>query len=733
MRIALVAHGFPLLERTGVENHCAALAAAFARGGHTVEVFVPRAEPGLPELSQRRELRDGYAITWLTLNQPARNAAEHLERPFAARAFGQFLDRERPQVVHFQHVRKLGVALLEEVGLRALPCVYTAHDYEPICHRTTLLRPDFERCTTLGDPRACARCDRAVSYLNALGSLGDYHAGALAGQLDREQSEALRQLLMDTTEPGSASSVRVERERAQLDARRARAFAQVDLVLAPTRFLADRLVEGGLARERIELHSCGIDTARLAELAPPRTSAPLRFGFVGGLEKHKGPHVLLEAWRSAGSPGGLALWGDSTDRVYVDALRKRASELGARWGGAFDARQLPQVLEQVDVLVVPSLWFENAPFVIREAFAAKRPVIASRVGALGESVRDGIDGLLVEPGDAEALAEALRRCSREPGLLARLGAGIGPVVRIEEQAVGLLARYGELLRARSEARTGARRGARTGAANPAPPSVAPFAARHAALRELPSRELFARVLEGLSSLRGTLGVSPADTALLARTLAGDSKVQELLRDGRNESEWLRELLAEARARHARDAERIEAGDASAAALARSQRELLREHEALRGELQRALADAEALRAELDRRGRALEQAARAQEAARIHVEELERLRIAQARQLAELDQHERWLRTRAAELLAGVTREASSSTPRELPDPPLLPRMFEEAAERLARLQRELEWRRSQMSAARDDGGALFRRLLRRAELGRRMEQWPKSGEGEPR
>ena len=87
------------------------------------------------------------------------------------------------------------------------------------------------------------------------------------------------------------------------------------------------------------------------------------------------------------------------------------------------------VLHDVDVLVVPSMWIENAPFIIREAFAAGVPVIASDLGGMAEMVRDGVDGLLFPPGDARSLAACLRRLSTRTACWIALAPGSCPRCR----------------------------------------------------------------------------------------------------------------------------------------------------------------------------------------------------------------------------------------------------------------------------------------------------------------
>ena len=102
---------------------------------------------------------------------------------------------------------------------------------------------------------------------------------------------------------------------------------------------------------------------------------------------------------------------------------------------------MPGVLADLDVVIVPSIWIENAPFIIREAFAARVPVIASNLGGMAEMVRDGIDGLLFTPGDAAALAAVLSRLLDEPLLLPALRTGIRIPMSIEEDAAALRQMY----------------------------------------------------------------------------------------------------------------------------------------------------------------------------------------------------------------------------------------------------------------------------------------------------
>ena len=546
MRISLIVHGFPPNERTGVENYTRSLAAALARAGHAVEVFAPGPPNGLPHLALRREETDGFGVTWLASGPEPTGPEEMLNPKGVASRFGDFLDRERPDLVHFQHVVKLGTGLIAEAEKRGIPTVYTAHDYYAFCHRYTLLRPDLERCEKVGDPKACARCDQALAVLNGVEKLGDYQMGALAEQLSKSNRAKLTAALEGRSKEAGFTKEDGRNAlelRETLDKRRAEDFEKLDLVLAPTKFLRDRLIEGGVEGKRIQHLPYGIETEELERVARDSAvqrgssseKAPLRIGYFGGFSKHKGVHVLLEAFRQLKEPAELSLHGLGTDKPYVELLKKLSRKVKAKWRGAYESHELPRALASVDVVVVPSLWVENYPIVIREAFAAGRPVITSNLGALPESVRDGVDGLLFEPGDAKQLALLLDRCASENGLLANMAAKIKRVHSIDDQAKELQRIY------QSVGSTKVSRAKRD-----LPVSLRESVARYEELLARPSRELFLQTMSGIGELGSKLlkKSTPDTIELLTKALARRSDTQNQLRDRRRESDWVRQTLVE---------------------------------------------------------------------------------------------------------------------------------------------------------------------------------------------
>ena len=102
-------------------------------------------------------------------------------------------------------------------------------------------------------------------------------------------------------------------------------------------------------------------------------------------------------------------------------------------------------------MVVPSVWYENNPLVIQEAFAARVPVIAANLGGMAEFARDEVDGLLFAAGDSDDLAASLARFAEDPALRGRLAAGIPPVRDVNSEIAELETLYRELIHRRDHA------------------------------------------------------------------------------------------------------------------------------------------------------------------------------------------------------------------------------------------------------------------------------------------
>lgn len=412
MRILLASQAFPPASVAGVEVYTLRLARAFMALGHDVRVLTAahdlRSAPG----STRVRRFEGVAVHEV-VNVHHRGTLEATyDDPDVDAAARLLIDEFKPEVVHLQHLLNLSVGIVaaaREFGARVL---YTLHDYWLSCPRDGLRqRADLGLCETM-DHATCAVCLRDSPYLvpavqRGLASLA--RRAGLGGQLHRFHelapgvTETALQWLRGASPPDGDLASEMDR---RADGLRSVCGA-IDRFLAPTRFARERAVEFGVPSARVGVSAYGaVEGPNRPRPAGPRR----RIGYVGTLAPHKGAHVLVEAFRGlTAKDATLDLYGNpGVQPHYARELREAAAEdPRIRFRGSFEEGGQKQAYAQLDLLVVPSIWWENSPLTILEALSQGVPVIASAIGGVSELIADGDTGLLVPPGDGAALRAAL--------------------------------------------------------------------------------------------------------------------------------------------------------------------------------------------------------------------------------------------------------------------------------------------------------------------------------------
>ncbi len=412
MRVLLAVHGFPPHATAGVEVYTLRLAKALRGLGH--EVLVLSAVHDLADRpgALRRRVHEGVDVAEI-VNVHHRGTLEATyDDPDVDAAAAPVLEAFRPDVVHLQHLLNLSIGVARLARDRGTPVVWTLHDYWLSCPRDgQRRREDGAVCDSVAHD-VCARCLADSPYLvpplqrglsGALRSVGAGRSLHVLHDLMPRASEAALRLVRSAQPPSAGLE-------GALDTRRARlleAVAGMDVLLAPTAFVRERTLEAGVPASQLRVVTYGV----VGETRPRPAGARTRVGFVGTVAPHKGVHVLIDAVRRlAEVPLSLDIFGSLTVHpAYADGLRSLAAgDARIRFRGPFAEGGQDEALRGLDVLVVPSLWWENSPLVLLEALAAGVPVVASRTGGVPELVDDGCSGRLVPPGDPGALAEALR-------------------------------------------------------------------------------------------------------------------------------------------------------------------------------------------------------------------------------------------------------------------------------------------------------------------------------------
>jgi glycosyltransferase involved in cell wall biosynthesis len=175
----------------------------------------------------------------------------------------------------------------------------------------------------------------------------------------------------------------------------------------------------------------------------------LRIGFIGHIAQHKSIHLLLQAFaalRTETQPIELHIYGGlDASLAYVAQLRQLAGDdrRGA-FHGRFENTRVAEILANLNVVVVPSLWYENSPLAIMQAQAAGTPVVTAALGGMAELVCDGVDGLLFQPASAADLARQLQHLIDDADLLPRLRSGVQPPRAIDDEMRQLITIYHSL-------------------------------------------------------------------------------------------------------------------------------------------------------------------------------------------------------------------------------------------------------------------------------------------------
>ncbi len=455
MKILFVVHYFLPRHQAGTEIYTARLAKQLAAMGHETMVFTSEdGPPGFMGFALEEDSWEGVPVYRLKRGEPP-DFQRSYQDPDVDLIFREFLQAHQPDVVHFQHAFRLSAGMITECKSAGVPAALTLADYWFICPPILLLQPGFALCPGPG-PEECARCG------NAIGTLYSGAGGRLVGKaLERavQAAHAAKRRLPPAlvsglrswrqrralADPGSS----LNRRKAMIEARQQsmrRTLADADIIIAPSEFLRQKYIQAGMAGgEKIIRSDYGFDKTPFRGLRR-ENSDHVRFGFIGTPVEHKGLHLAIEAMNMLeDTDAELLVHGDlELFPGYAHRIKRMAKNPGIRFAGRFEHEDIAEVLSGLDAVVVPSLWYENSPLTIHEAFMAGAPVIASDVGGMAELVQSG-GGLTFRTGDASDLARVMQEVAEKPGKLAELQKSTPPVKDIRENARELERIYNKLI------------------------------------------------------------------------------------------------------------------------------------------------------------------------------------------------------------------------------------------------------------------------------------------------
>jgi glycosyltransferase involved in cell wall biosynthesis len=442
MRVLYATHFFPPAHEGGTETYTLGLAKRVRGLGHVPAVICAEnwGEGSNWRPTYRDTTHDELAVRRLSWNwELAPDPFTNLyKNPAAEHQIAAYIGEIRPDVIHITSCYSLGAGVIHAARRAGVPIVLTLTDFWFLSPRQTLTRTDGSLCPGPSSVATCARCMAGESRL--------YRRLVRAvprGIVDQSFAQAGKWPIL-AKRPGLRGYTGDVQARA---AYLRETFDLVDAAIAPSYALQEIFVRNGYPADKLRVSRYGLDTAWLNDIRAVPATGRLRIGYIGQIEPIKGVDVLVKAFRSLGDvPADLKVFGSLTKNPsYGEHLRELANDDPAiQFMGSFDRTQVADVFSGLDVVVVPSVWFENAPVVIAEAFAASKPVICTNLSGMTELVQHEVNGLVFGVGDVDGLAAQLRRCIAEPALLDRLYRGIRPVRTIDSEADALVALYRSL-------------------------------------------------------------------------------------------------------------------------------------------------------------------------------------------------------------------------------------------------------------------------------------------------
>jgi len=355
-----------------------------------------------------------------------------------AQHFTKILDRFQPDLVHSFHCQNLSASIIDVTKSRGIPFVFSATDFWFVCPVVQLKRPDGALCR--GPSKLAANCltcytpqlfppsdqvrEAVEKKFTALGECLNRMPEAFSGTM----TSLLGGIYLGTKLPGAILAT-VERPATLIDCAN-----KVDKLMVATRLMKDIFIENGIHPEIIQHVPFGLDTEPLLPYQDKQNSEILRIGFIGTIFEHKGVDILIKAFQALpeNAKAVLQIYGDMTQfpdyaKTVEDLVSKHpSSKAKITFAGKFPNAQLGAKLQNMDVMVVPSRWYENTPLVIQSALTTKTPVICTDLGGMSELIKHNFNGLLFPLNDHAALAKEFLRLLTEAELLHTLTRNIAP-------------------------------------------------------------------------------------------------------------------------------------------------------------------------------------------------------------------------------------------------------------------------------------------------------------------
>lgn len=435
MRIALAVHHFPPNYSAGAELRAFRTARWLANNGNDLRIITVESVNSGPNEGVQTEddIYRGLRVHRLSfdLSNPEDKFTWEYDNPWIYDHLVEYFGKMKPDVFHLISGYILGVGALKAALAHQIPVVVTLTDFWFFCPRINLVRPDGRLSDAfVFDAHNCTRCkfEEKRRYL-------------LPAKLAPKVADRFWAKSVNANWSNLLGIKATEKKFKDRNSTLSEVLSRASAIVCPSQFLINSVRSRGLPEKKLHFIQHGLDKSNWAPVVNRQRDGTFQIGYLGQIDKHKGIHLLIEAFKRLRTniPVELKIYGDdSSVPQYTNFLKKLANEdPRIKFFGRYEYGQIANIFSQLDVVVIPSIWNEIGPFVMYEALAMKTPVLASDIPNMSHIIHHEENGLLFECGNWHDLTFQLQRVIEDDNLRFYLIDGIKSVNTLENEMTDL--------------------------------------------------------------------------------------------------------------------------------------------------------------------------------------------------------------------------------------------------------------------------------------------------------
>lgn len=407
---------------------------------HEVHVFYANPVSSNPDYSIN-EGKIGKYTTW-ELQKDIRNNISFEQEYFDENveiAFKALIEKIKPDVIHFHHLLYLSYNLPKIAHENGIPVFLTFHDFWFQCFSIKRVDLSGKSCDTI-DVKKCASC---MQRKKPLSSTQKVLLNKVKNQwlLKKLRVAHFRKAQLENFFKRYRAVTEINKRNESLRD----VFKYCDRIYAPTTYLYEEFKKWGIGDKMI-YSADGIDNTFLSDISK-KESSNFRFAFIGAITSEKGLHVLIDAFNKFNEDGvSLYVFGDLyKDKNYGKTIANSAKKnKNIIFKGTFPPEDVAKVFQEIDCLIMPSIWAENSPLVVKNALMTRTPVIASRIPGVKDDINDNENGLLFKMGSSDELVLQMKKIL-DKNLYLKIKNNIKAIKTIDDNVNELLIAYKEII------------------------------------------------------------------------------------------------------------------------------------------------------------------------------------------------------------------------------------------------------------------------------------------------